>query len=218
MRAAVARPAQPCQPEAQERAALALGDGVQLVQDDGPKAGEVGAGILVGEQESQRLGRREQDVGRMAAHPGAAVLRRVARARRVRDGQRHLGQRRLEVAADVGREGLERRDVERVQPLTTAAPAQLDEARQEARERLAAARGRYQQRVSALSRHLEHARLMLSELPPTPGEPVIEYRRQRGRQMTLQAAHRRIAPKRHSLVDRIGQIDTPRRLTRRRWP
>ena len=51
---------EPCQPEAQKRAALALGDGVQLVENDDAKASEEGAGVLVGEQKRQRLGRREQ--------------------------------------------------------------------------------------------------------------------------------------------------------------
>ncbi len=156
------QPPQPRQAEAQERTSLALGDGVQLVQDDGAKPGEEGAGILVGEQKGQRLGRREQDVGRMTAHARATVLRRVARARRMGDGQRHLGQRRLEVAADVGREGLERRDVEGVQALAAAVAVQLDEARQEPCERLAAAGGCDQESVASLGRDLEHARLMLS--------------------------------------------------------
>ncbi len=115
------QPPQAREPEAQKRPPLALGDGVQLVEDDDAKAGEVGASILVGEQKRQGLGRREQKIGRMAPHPRPPVLRRVAGPCRMGDRQLHLGERCLEVAGDVGRERLERRDVEGMETAPGAA-------------------------------------------------------------------------------------------------
>ena len=66
------------------------------------------------------LGRGEQDVRRVAALALALRGRRVAGAGLDADRQAHLGDRRLEVARDVDRERLERRDVERVQPALAA--------------------------------------------------------------------------------------------------
>ena len=66
--------------------------------------------------------------------------------------ERHLGDRRREVARDVGGQRLERRDVERMDAAPAALPGQLDQARQEARQRLAAAGRRDQQRRVAGSR------------------------------------------------------------------
>ena len=48
---------------------------------------------------------------------------------------------------------------------------QLDQARQEPAQRLAAAGGRDQQRVAALPREIEHLGLMAPQLPAAGGEP-----------------------------------------------
>ena len=80
----------------------------------------------------------------------AAVLRRVAGAGLDRGPAAPISSTgRVEVARDVDRQRLQRRDVERVQALAGGARRQLDQARQEAGQRLAAARGRDQQRVPA---------------------------------------------------------------------
>ena len=73
-----------------------------------------------GEQQRELLGRGEQDVGRIAPLALALRGRRVAGAGLEPDRQRHLGDRAFEVARDVDRERLERRDVERVQPARAA--------------------------------------------------------------------------------------------------
>ncbi len=87
---------------------------------------------------------------------------------------------RLEVARDVDRERLERRDVERVQ---FARPArrqirEIDQARQESRQRLAAAGRRHLQDRLALRRALDQRELMRPRAPAAGGEPGGELRRQ----------------------------------------
>ena len=72
------------------------------------------------QQQRQLLGRGEQDVRRIAPLPLPPRHRRVAGAGLDLDRQPHLGDRRLQVARDIDRQRLQRRDVERVQP--AAAP------------------------------------------------------------------------------------------------
>ena len=68
------------------RAALGVRDGVDLVDDHRLDAAEHLA-RLRGEDQVQRLGRRDEDVGRVAEHRGALALGRVAGAdARTRDG------------------------------------------------------------------------------------------------------------------------------------
>ena len=92
-------------------AALRRGDGVDLVDDAPLRPGEQ---LLcpAGQHQVQRLGRRDEDVRRLAEHRLALLLRRVAGA----DGDRDLGpdpaQRHAQVAVDVVGECLQRRDVD----------------------------------------------------------------------------------------------------------
>ena len=65
-----------------------------------------------GEHQVERLGRRDQDVRRLAQHRRALLLRRVARADRDREIAADPLQRRAQVALDVVGERLERRDVD----------------------------------------------------------------------------------------------------------
>jgi hypothetical protein len=104
------------------RAALRAGDGMNLVDDDGAERAEHRSAAHAREQDVERLRRRDEDVRRLAQHPGARGGRRVAGA----DGDAdlgellavlleavlQLGERQLEVALDVVVERLERRDVE----------------------------------------------------------------------------------------------------------
>ena len=69
----------------------------------------------VDEQQRKLLRRREQNVRRIAALALALRCRRVAGARLDADRQAHLRDRLFEIARDVDRERLQRRDVERVQ-------------------------------------------------------------------------------------------------------
>ena len=76
-----------------------------------------------GHDQVERLGGRDQDVGRLAAHRLALALRRVAGAQADGDLRADSLQRRAQVALDVVGERLERRDVDDPHPLARAAPA-----------------------------------------------------------------------------------------------
>ena len=103
------------QAKRQVMAALAGGEGMQLVDDHAAEAGEELHGVGVAQQQRQRFRRGHQEIGRPLALAQAPALRRVAGAAFGAHRQRHLGDRHLEVAADVGGQRLQGRDVERVQ-------------------------------------------------------------------------------------------------------
>ena len=106
---------EPRQRERQLVAALVVGERVQLIDDHRAQVGEQRRRVRPGEHQRQRLGRRHQHVRRRAALALALALRRVAGPRLDGDRQAHLGQRRLQIAVDIHRERLQRRDIERVQ-------------------------------------------------------------------------------------------------------
>jgi hypothetical protein len=107
---------QPRQAEGQVVAALGRGEGVQLVDDHALQAeAKKRRGIEIAQQQRQRLRRGHQEIGRPFALAQAAALRRVAGAALGTHRQLHLGKRLFEVPADVGRQRLEGRDVERMQ-------------------------------------------------------------------------------------------------------
>ncbi len=139
---ALGRPLQqrvePLQAEREMGTALGAGDRVHLVDDDGAHAAQRLA-RLPGEDQEQRLGRGDQDVGRVGGEPPAILGGGVARADRHRDvGHRQAepprgllqpGERRAQVALDVDGERLQRRDVDdaasplaRPPPLASLAP------------------------------------------------------------------------------------------------
>ncbi len=98
--------------EREVRAALGVGDGVDLIDDHGVHRTEHVA-RLGGEDEIQRLGGGDEDVGRVSHHCGALALRRVAGP----DGDGHVvrtdpPQGDAEVALDVVGERLQRADVD----------------------------------------------------------------------------------------------------------
>ena len=145
--------AQPRQRERQQVAALGRRQRVDLVEHDRVEIGEQLGAVGVAEQQRQLLRRRHQDVGRSRSLPRPPRHRRVAGARLGADRQLHLGDRRHEVARDVDRQRLQRRNVESVQAAAAVgAPAlgKADEARQEPGQRLAGAgRGDEQGRAAA---------------------------------------------------------------------
>ena len=163
---------QPRQAQRQLVAALGAGQRVDLVDDDGVEPGEVRARIRQRQQQSEALGRGQQDVGRIVALAPALVGRRVAAAGGDRDRQMQLVHGCGQVARDVGRQRLERRDVERVQPGAVRMVVQVDQARQKARQRLAATGRRNQQRALPGPRRLQHGELMRPRRPATGGEPA----------------------------------------------
>ena len=123
------------------RAALVRRERVDLVDDDRPRRPEHLAAGLAGEQDVERLGRGDDDVRRALAHARALGLWRVAGAHQRTDvdvgqGERlelgaDAGDRRLQVALDVVRQRLERRDVHDVRlirqtPFRTLAHQRVD--------------------------------------------------------------------------------------------
>ena len=92
-------------------AALGRGDRVDLVDDHPAGALEQLLGAS-GQHQVQRLGSRDQDVGRLAEHPLTLALRRVPGPDRDLELGSDPAQRRAQVAVDVVGEGLERRHVD----------------------------------------------------------------------------------------------------------
>ena len=113
---------QPLQRQRQVRAALRPGDGVDLIDDQRLDVAE-GLARPRGQHQVERLRRRDQDVGRVAQHRRAFLLRRVAGADADRDlvGALDRRQRHAQVALDVVAERLQRRDVDRAHALALGA-------------------------------------------------------------------------------------------------
>ena len=165
--------------ERQQVAALAVGQRVQLIDDDAVEAGEDLIGVVIGQQQRQGLRRGQQHVGRLAPLALALGLRRVAGAGLDLDAEAHVADRGAEVALDIDGERLERRDVERVQACLRFV-RQGQQAGQEAGQGLAATGRRDQQRRLAGLGRGDHLQLMAVGLPALRGEPVPEARRQAG--------------------------------------
>jgi hypothetical protein len=140
---------------------------MEFVDDDRSQAREHHRRVRIRQQESQRLRRRQQDVWRRLALALAPVGRRIAGSALDPHRQADLLDRRLQVARDVGGERLERRHVERVNAAPAAAVRQLNEARQEARQRLAAAGRRDQEAGLAACRRVQNLEL-IAVRPPAP--------------------------------------------------
>jgi len=110
------------QTERQVRAALVVDDGVNFVDDHGPRRLEHLPALLRGQQDEQRLGRRNQDVRRARKHPLAVGGESVTGAERGPDGRKRnaplggkggdFGERRFQVLLDVVTQRFERRDVD----------------------------------------------------------------------------------------------------------
>ena len=82
-------------------AALAPRDRVQFVHDDRAQCAEHAPAAVRGQQDVQRLRRRDQNMRRIAAHPVAFGLRRVAGAHAIADRDIRVAQR-SQVRADAG--------------------------------------------------------------------------------------------------------------------
>ncbi len=168
---------QASQRERQQVAALAGRESVDLVDHHAAEAGKQLEAVGIAQQQRQALGRGQQDVRRADALALLAVRRRVAAAGLDPDRQSDLLDRRNEVALDVARQRLERRDVERVQTLAgnfPAARAECRQRRQETGECLAGARVGDEQRMTARFACLEHLRLVTPHPPAAAGEPGFD--------------------------------------------
>ena len=155
---------QPLEREREVAAALARGDGVDLVDDHAADVGQHRPARDRAEQDVERLGRRHQDVRRLLQALAALARRRVAGAHGRADldvghSERaqlgaDAGERCLEVGPDVVREGLQRRDVDDGRLVGEAARRkagahQAVERGQERGQRLARAGRRGDERVPA---------------------------------------------------------------------
>ena len=126
-------------------ATLRRDERVEFVEDHIFEIGEDIARVPSRDQKRQLFGRRQEDVRRLQLLALALDLAGVAGARLQRDGKAHLGDGAFQIAANVGRERLQGRDVERVDAawaragLVGFAHRQIDEARQETGQRLAGA-------------------------------------------------------------------------------
>ena len=144
-----------------------------LIHHDGGQAGEHLRRIGQGEQQGQALGGGQQQVRRAFALALAAIDGGVAGAGLDGDGQAHLGHWRGQVARDVHSQGLERGNIERVQPLARVA-REIHQRGQEPRQRLAPAGRRQQQDVFAPPGRAQERHLVRPRRPATRGEPAGE--------------------------------------------
>ena len=180
--------------QGQEVAALRGHQRVQFVEDDAGERGEEVGGLPVRDEQGQLLRRGQQDVGGTRDLPGALVRGGVAGARLDPDIEPHLGDGRVEVARDIDGQRLEGRDVEGVQApaLRGGRPAgEGGEARQEARQRLARARGCHQQGRMAAAHEVEQFELVRPGRPAARREPGREALRQHGRGLAQARAIRK---------------------------
>ena len=170
--------------EVEQVAALAGVQHMDLVQDHAAQVAEILARALPGAEQGELFGCGEEDVGRRGALALALGLARVAGATLDGDGQAHLGDGDLQIARHVHGQRLQGRDVEGVHAaagrVVGGRPVrQLDQARQEAGQGLAAARGGDEEGVLALPGGVDHGELVGARAPAAGGEPVGEDRRER---------------------------------------
>lgn len=162
---------------------------MQFVEDHRVDASQHLAPLRIRQQQGDLLRRRQQDVGRDLFLPLPLVRGRVAGAGLDADVEADPGDGSLQVAGNVHRQRLQRRDIERMDALPRAGRAGLaaralrqgDEAGQEAGQRLAGAgRGDQEHRVPR-ARGLQQLELMRARAPAAAFEPAGETFRQQGR-------------------------------------
>ena len=142
---------------------------MDFVHHNAAQARKNARGVFVAEQEREAFGRGEQDMRRVGALAAALGIGGVAGAILDPDGQVRAFDRAAQVAADVGGERLEGRDVKGVEALMAA--RQFGQRRQEPRQRLAAPGGCDQQGGPGRAPR-QHLALMGVQRPALGGEPV----------------------------------------------
>ena len=168
---------------------------MQFVEHHAAQSAEQIRRVGRGQQQRQLLRCREQNVGRVAALALPFGRGRVAGARFQPDVEAHLAHRDFQVAGDVDRQCLQRRDVKGVQALRAAKLTagrneaarrgcrfvKLHQRRQKPGERLAAAGRRDQQRRAPARSLGQQFELMRPRRPAAAGEPAREQVRQQRR-------------------------------------
>ena len=99
---------------------------MQLVEHDALQRRKQKRRVVGGQQQRQLLGRGQQDIRRIAPLPLPPRHRRVAGAGLDLDRQPHLGDRRLQIAGDIDRQRLQRRNVERVEAAAAFTPRPVE--------------------------------------------------------------------------------------------
>ncbi|GAM03979.1 hypothetical protein MBENS4_0977 [Novosphingobium sp. MBES04] len=172
---------EPCQRKRQQIATLARREGMDLVDHNPAQAGKHLRRFGIAQQQRERFGRRQQHMRGPGALAGLAIRRRVAAARLDADRQLHVLDRGDQVALNVMRQRLERRDVQRVQPFGRRRflqPRRCEVAKrgQETCERLARAGiGNEQGMVSGIG-GLQHLGLVAPHAPVAACEPRRDLR------------------------------------------
>ncbi len=205
---------QPGQSQRQKVPALGGVDGVDLVDDHRLQVGEIGPRPVPGAEQGELFGRGQQDVGRMQLLPLAFGHACVAGAGFHADRKTHFVDRRRQVARDVHRQGLQRRDVEGVQPVARRvvgwrALGQLHQARQEPCQGLAAAGGGDEHGMATLAGLLQHVQLVPARPPAATLEPLAEARRERRQLVPGRAGRRPEAVGLDALGARHARQDSP---------
>src|SRR5216684_6391318 len=98
---------------------------MQLVEHDALERGGEIRSVVGGQQQRQLLRRGQQNIRRIAPLPLPPRYRRVAGAGLDLDRQTHLANRRFQIARDIDRERLQRRDVEGVEAAAALQAARL---------------------------------------------------------------------------------------------
>ncbi len=176
LKRAVRHTSEPLQRHGEMGAALGAGDSVHLVEDDGLDPPQHLPGLR-GEEEIERLGCRDQDVGRRAHHLAALALVGVAGAHTDRESRAEARERRPQVALDVVVERLQGRDIEEPQPLAGTRVEPVD-AGEEGGERLARAGRRLHEHVRTGRDHRPGGLLGRGRRRERPLEPGARLRRE----------------------------------------
>ena len=152
-------------------AAFGAGKGVDFINDDAAKPGKKFGGLWLGQQKREAFRRSQQDMRRGGALSRAAIGRRVTRAGFNANGQRHIANRRHQIARNIHRQGLERRDIKRMQPVTRRR-RQIQQRWQKPGQRFPATCGGHQQRVIPNANRCQNIKLMRPRLPAARLEPT----------------------------------------------
>src|SRR5690606_16330426 len=166
--------------------------------------------VLGRNQQGQLLRRCQEDIRRRKFLTLALVCGRIAGSCLDGNVELHLFDRLAEIALDVDRQRLERRNVERVDAsiclarLTFCALRQLSQRRQETSQRLArASRGDQQHRLS-ISRLFQKSKLVRARRPATRRKPA---RKRFGKQRGVQRL-------RHAPTGRVGKLFRQEQMAR----
>jgi hypothetical protein len=159
----------------QQIAALTRSKGVHFIDHDAFQPGEQFGAFGIGQQQRERFGRCQQDVGRAFPLAFLAVRRGIAAAGFDPDGQANLVDRGQQVALHILRQCLQGRNIKRVQPIGRNRSVQgrkVAQGWQKSGQRLACAGIRHQQGIAPFAGLGQHFPLVPPHTPTACIEPV----------------------------------------------